>query len=459
MKLKDVFPGSSAGRELLEKKAPGFDHLELFTASVREWPAGPRYPGLLAAMDGMSREMCLRAGIEAPDEQPTPSSPEPPPPVWAAQQPYMDYSLGVAAKLDALSSLSGHCLAWFGFAEYDTIGSDRLISRSELPSTLDTHKDALLPVRLHPAHGRHQKKDMRCVPPPDRDKLQQVGLQLRANLKTAFKYILPEVSTSQRRELYERLDLLMEDYEFARLHAENVSEFNVIASTRWFRRLGYRGLLGKIGLLLAGKPLIDTTAETLGRAIRENRLFVGSINEALGEGQGLDLRVPPREPGFLPLFMTDARSGNRFPLRLERTGADHFLTSSDKEGFRVNIGRAADQQVKELLLQYEGRWSPNVFMPIYLFQAGFCGCVTGKSSIKYAVVMGHVLERLYERKHPPNLLCAGAPSPEGLLHEAVQARWGKLPDTVASYGPSLVYRLICSGPEKTTEEIARLWRS
>jgi hypothetical protein len=97
-------------------------------------------------------------------------------------------------------------------------------------------------------------------------------------------------------------------------------------------------------------------------------------------------------------------------------------------------------------------------MPVYLFQSGFCGCVSGKSSIKYSVVMGHVLERLYERKHPPNLLCAGSAPAEGLFHEAVRDRWGKLPDAVASCRPTLVYRLICSGPERIKEEIARLWR-
>jgi hypothetical protein len=91
-----------------------------------------------------------------------------------------------------------------------------------------------------------------------------------------------------------------------------------------------------------------------------------------------------------------------------------------------------------------------------MYRCGFHGFVSGRSSLKYSIVIGHVMEKVFEEKHPPNLFCAGTPRPEGHLHTAVLSMLGGLPEAVRDCPPTLIYRLIFSEKDIIRREVENL---
>jgi len=112
-----------------------------------------------------------------------------------------------------------------------------------------------------------------------------------------------------------------------------------------------------------------------------------------------------------------------------------------------------------LLQQLRGRWSLDVFAPLFLFRLGVSGIVNGRGSIRYSLVLGHVMQRLFGERHPPNILCSTAPPPSGVLIEAVCRAHGGLPPSLTDYEPTLIDRCLTSDPAMIREEIRVPWRN
>jgi hypothetical protein len=454
MKLKDVFPGSTKGLDLLKEKANAFDDREKFMQNVKEWPKEKNPASLFLAMVRLNNDLEQRAdtGFTILNTEPRSNVF-----IWSGQQAYIDYSLGVVSKLEALNSIADDGQALFGLVGYDFFGSDGMISQTRIPTALPNVKDNLMGIRIH-YKSKRKHKDMRFIPPPDKKQLDDAHPKMKGTLKMAFKYIGDQITPSEKREAFQRLGNILEDYEYARTHSRSVADFNTIWAVRVFRRLGYKVLFCEMDKLLDQEELSTCVAETLGRTIRENHLFVESVNQILRKAGDCDLRISHQELGYVPIFMTDEITGKRFPLKCNKIGPDHFLVSEANYGFKVNIGTAADEDVQAFLEDYKGRWSPNVFLPLFMYRCGFHGFVSGRSSLKYSIVIGHVMEKVFEEKHPPNLFCAGTPRPEGPLHTAVLRMLGGLPEAVRDCPPTLIYRLIFSEKDIIRREVENLWK-
>ncbi|HEX6159402.1 MAG TPA: hypothetical protein VF111_04495, partial [Thermoanaerobaculia bacterium] len=96
----------------------------------------------------------------------------------------------------------------------------------------------------------------------------------------------------------------------------------------------------------------------------------------------------------------------------------------------------------------------DIFTPLFLFRLGVSGIVNGRGSIKYSLVLARVMERLFDTRHPPNLLCSCAPPPRGPFAEAVRVKFGRLPE----WEPTLIARLLCDDPPVLRRQIAESWR-
>jgi hypothetical protein len=250
----------------------------------------------------------------------------------------------------------------------------------------------------------------------------------------------------------------MLDYEEARGRARNAGEFNSLWSARVFHRLGFRLPLVSLSELLARDELLPSVASTLAVFIKHNELFIESINEAMQFDDGGDLNFSSKSPGHLPLALADPLSGARRLLRLTRNGADYLLVSTKGTEEVFNVGRADAGTLEELLRRLRGRWSLDVFTPLFLFRLGIAGIINGRGSIRYSLVLGHVMQRLFGERHAPNLLCSCSPKLSGPFVDAVCRAHGQLPDSLRSHEPTLIARLLLSDEARIREEISTSWR-
>ena len=171
--------------------------------------------------------------------------------------------------------------------------------------------------------------------------------------------------------------------------------------------------------------------------------------------EGGELHFTRKEYGHVPLAITGA-DGIRRPVRLVMKGEDHLLVAGDET---FNTGRADAPSLEALLRQLRGRWSLDIFAPLFLFRLGVSGIVNGRGSIRYSLVLGHVMQRLFGERHVPNLLCSCAPRPSGPLVEAVRHARGGLPPALRDYEPTLIDRFLTNDQATIREEIRVAWRN
>ena len=113
----------------------------------------------------------------------------------------------------------------------------------------------------------------------------------------------------------------------------------------------------------------------------------------------------------------------------------------------------------DLLQRLSGRWSLDIFAPLFLFRLGVSGIVNGRGSIRYSLVLGHVMRRLFGERHVPNLLCSCAPRPSGPLIDAVCHARGGLPPALRDYERTLIDRFLTNDVGTIREEIRVAWRN
>ncbi|MBN1662223.1 MAG: hypothetical protein JW943_01360 [Deltaproteobacteria bacterium] len=446
MKTNQIFPGSETGLRLLKDKAGAVDNFGQFKAALIPASSG----SLTGALQKLSAEMDELAGV-APSIEDNAGKPV----VMAGQQPYVDYSLGVAAKVDVLREGQDTFAGYFGFSDYDYFGSDRGIGQIRLPNPQPKAGTPYLSIRLHSGSTSTKFKDMRFVPPPGEREI--TGSLNR--LKEALLFALHCTGRQAlRKTVMENLAALQSDLTYACKHAASVAAFNMIWSVRTYRRLGFKTPFFAIGNLLHRPEFTPAIAKLIQPVIRENGLFIESIHQVLKLCGGCDPGIRPKEAGYLPLFLTDRESGERLPLVLVCEGGDFAMTARERPDIRIPIGKADWADLAHVLDRLQGLWSPSVFLPLFLYRMGFAGMVSGKSSVKYAVVIGHVQEVLFGERHPPNFLCAGTPTPTGLLHDAVRLHGGGGVRPAEESAPTLIYRLLFETPDAIRREFETLWK-
>jgi hypothetical protein len=410
MQLHEIFGAQHAA---LLASASALDDGERFRELVT---AQPLDATLAQAVRNASRAFADRAGIE--DGVLTSGA-------FGGQQPYVDYYPAVPAKLDPLEECGG----FYAFAEYAPLGSDPWMARSELPSV--TASGGLLRLVFHRPLRAHEGKDLRFVPPPSAETLADIEEKLKAMISATARVVAID-----RKEMFARLRLLLADYAFAREHASSAGEFNAIWSARTFRRIGLRAPL--LSLAELADALIPSIAETLEVFIRERRAVAECVSEVLQGDEDHALHFTDKRDDHVPLAIADAQ-GVRRPVRFDR---NRFGTDA--------------ASLAEFLHANRGRWSLDVFAPLFLFRAGVTGIVNGRGSIRYSLVLAKVMQRLFGVAHPPNLLCSCAPAPAGPFAEAVRRTMGD--DAVRGCEPTLIQRLLYDEPQTIRREIAESWR-
>lgn len=394
MQLSELF---GAPHQPLLESACALDEGERFRALVA---ARPLDPLLARAVARASRRFADLAGID--DAALTGGA-------FGGQQPYVDYYPAVPAKLDPLEECGG----FYGFADYAPFGSDPWMARSELPSV--TAADGMLRLAFHRPMRAHEGKDLRFVPPPTRATLADVEEKLKAMISSTARVV-----PLDRKRAFERLRALLADYEFARGRATSAATFNAIWSARTFRRIGFRLPFVLLSELFEDEELLPSIAETLELFTRERALVAETIRDSIGLG----LRFTEKLAGPLAIAGAD--------------GIRRFTPFEDAEQLRA----------------HRGRWSLDVFAPLFLFRLGVTGIVNGRGSIKYSLVLARVMQRLFGSAHPPNLLCSCAPPASGPFADAVRVTFGRVPD----WEPTLIARLLCDEPPTIRREIAESWR-
>jgi hypothetical protein len=443
MRLHEVFPDPP--NDALRRAAVR-DDWDAFVAAADAHPA-PSSAVLRAEADALAARLEARAETGFVPARLADADPARPV-VNAGQQAYIDYRLGMAAKVDALDACRAP--AFCDWVEYDTFASDRLFSRTDLPSPDPRSAEPRLTLRFHPGVRAHGKKDLRRVPPPDAAALDRV----RAELRGAVTLTARAVPGFDVRAARRALDEVWVDYAFAAARAEHAGDFNLLWTTRTLRRLGWRTPFVPLGELWDAPGIMRITAETLVPFVRENACFVEAANEGIRLAAPHHCGMSPRETGHLPLAMTDPATGIRFPVRVARRGADHVIEGAGAVPFSASVGGAGEDELLTFLHAHRGRVTPNVFAPIFQFRAGVGGVLNGKGAIRYTLVVAHVLERLFGVPHPPNFLCAGpyrGPDPFADARAAAGT-------TPAEVEPTLLARLLAAGPDAVRAETAAVWR-
>ncbi|HEX6099450.1 MAG TPA: hypothetical protein VF432_24260 [Thermoanaerobaculia bacterium] len=424
MQLSDVFGSRRTQLAPLMETASATDQGERFRELVL---AQPLDATLARAVREAGRAFAERAEIE---EGMLTSG------AFGGQQPYVDYYPAVPAKLDPLDECGG----FYAFADYAPLGSDAWMARSELPSV--TAAGGLLRLVFHRPLRAHEGKDLRFVPPPSRETLADVEEKLKAMISATAR-VVPVA----RKEMFARLRVLLADYEFAREHASSAGAFNAIWSARTFRRIGFRAPLLSLADLVASDDLLPSIAETLALFIRERRAVAECVAEALALDDEHTLHFTGKGEDHVPLAIADG-NGTRQPVRFD---GDRLVAN----GQALDAGPDA-ASLAEFLRVNRGRWSLDVFAPLFLFRAGVTGIVNGRGSIRYSLVLGKVMHRLFGVAHPPNLLCSCSPPPAGPFAEAVRRTLGD--EAVRGCEPTLIQRLLYDEPETIRRQIAESWR-
>jgi hypothetical protein len=447
VRLHQVFPRPWNLASLLAS-ARVCDELAPFRTATAA--VAPDSSALWPAVLESAAELADRAGLSA---GPWPVSDSRP--CFGGQQPYVDYYPAVLAKLDALETCGGP--AFYAFADHAPLGSDPWLARTELPCV--GMAGGLLRFHVHRPVRRHLGKDLRFVPPPAPAVLADLTEKLKGMIARTAK-ALP-AGAFDRKAAFERLRRLTLDFEEARRRARSAGEFNSLWSARLFARLGFRLPMLPLCELLAREELLPEIAETLAVFVRRNALFAESMEEVLRRADLRELHWSLKAPGHVPLAVTDPQSGLRKAMRLERRGPDAWLVTPGADGdggeaFNLGLGDAG--AIEELLRRLAGRWSLDVFVPLFLFRLGVAGIVNGRGSIRYSLMLAHVYARLFGEPHPPNLLASCSPALTGPFAEAVRRAYGGLPPALEGCEPTLIPRLLASDETEVRAEIAASWR-
>lgn len=437
MRLTEVFTRRDALAALLES-ACATDDARTFIDGVRAMPANAQ---LARAVYASANDFADSA--ELPRAKEFVAGPI----AFAGQQPYVDYYPAVPVKLDALESCGG--ASFYGFADYAPLGSDAWMSRTELPSVAAA--DGVLRLCFQRSLRAQEGRDLRFVPPPEAALLALIGEKLKGMITEAARH-----AAFDKGFAYARLRQLLAGYEEARRRARSLGAFNAIASVHMFQTLGFSLPFVSMSDLLARHEILPSIAATLAVFIREHALVVEAVSEAMAYDDRGELHFTRKEPGHVPLAVAGAGDGIRRPVRLTMRGDDHLLVAGEET---FNAGPADAVSLIELLRQFRGRWSLDIFAPLFLFRLGVSGIVNGRGSIRYSLVLGHVMQRLFGERHVPNLLCSCAPRPSGPLIEAVCHARGELPASLRDYEPTLIDRFLTNDVATIRDEIRVAWRN
>ena len=301
--------------------------------------------------------------------------------VWAGQQLYVDYRCSVVSKLlllDALNHQPG-VTPFFVGADTDRSGSDKAITTIQWPLP-----DAVGNIRVAaPRAAKHtETRFVMSAFAQRQEAMRKLEIYLRQTVEN-FQ------SVASRFERLKQIFLDETEMTLATLNAK-------------ITRLLMDHLRLRLPLFFLSSFLEDgCLTASLNQWLRHRDACIAAFNEAIDELRRYDINpvVKPLPEDYLPLNYSCPEDNSRCRLSYERQGNEHFAVGKNRAGkvYRFSLGQG-ELSLDEL--DQTGRWSPDVCFPVFL-NRHVSGCVVGKSSALYGLVMNRVLERgLGERPVP-----------------------------------------------------------
>jgi hypothetical protein len=327
--------------------------------------------------------------------------------VYVAQQVCADYPASVTAKFAAARDVSsgGGAAAVVLWHDMDRSGSDRRTMRFVL--SLGSER-----ASIWLASRRLRDREPRFIP-IDRARLERAVAEVEALLGRAVPG--PRLPLAQA-----RLEALAHALLGERI--ETLADANrAVASLLLREQLGFDAP-GAFTSELAARGLLTDTMNAL---LAEIRNVVSEFNAAREDllSSGIDPGVKPLGFDYLPLRYSCPRDGARVPLRRAAEGARQLAVGACRCGaeYRFELGHGTAKLGE---LEEDGRWSPDITLPILL--NGFVsGVVAGRSSALYGLVLDAVVARVLNERPVPMLLpgdiVAGGLEEDGSLLEAYLA--------------------------------------
>lgn len=319
--------------------------------------------------------------------------------VCTFQQIYIDYHWSVLHKILALRDLARDPAvhSFFLWMDTDRTGSDQLHTSVAWPPGVG---------RIAPRKDS-QDRELRYVP------------LARAQVERMLEQLVTQLAhTPERRRTGPKLRALrevclQEDW-------PTLADFNHhLTAFLLDNALGYVPPAHRLADLLGRGVLVEQIDQFLNRLPAIVAIFNQAI-QALAD-QDIDAQVVPIADDYLPLNYSCPVDSTRLRLRHEIKDGDHFAAARCHCGaeYRFYLGH---QALSMATLAQTGRWSPTVWLPMFLTPL-VSGLVVGRSSALYGLVFNEVLRQALDWSPvpmyvPPGLggPAGGADTPDSLLY-------------------------------------------
>lgn len=358
----------------------------------------------LAERDMFVRQADFAARLRAPEQGALTSHFAAPQgkPVYALQQLYTDCTPSMLDRMALLRDLEQRpaCCPFFLWIDTDLAGSDPLMLR--MPWTVFGK-----PVSLRLCPAANDARELRFIPVDPAAVLDALAklevyvsqsitgrkkvtrARIRERLETLRSVLLPDPPGAHS-DLNHRLShFLLDSQAGLNLRSVRVSELLALLTTP---------VNDFINHLDDAIRVFNTAAEVL-------------------RAQGIEPRVKPLAPDYLPLHVSCRACRRRLRLRRETQGVDHFAAARCRCGeayrFHLGSGRLSIDAMTDA-----ADWSPDVSLTLFL-NDWVSGYVAGASSgAYYGLVMAEVLQQVFGKRRVPILLPPfdGAGAGGGLLH-------------------------------------------
>lgn len=303
--------------------------------------------------------------------------------IWAGQQLYVDYKRSVTSKIRALQECHTRpeLSPVFVCADTDRSGSEKAITTIQWP--LPQGPGTIAVTRVKAARN----KESRFVE-SDPKRRREASDKLKAYLKQS----LPEPDYQRSLARYNLLREVFENPSVATL-----SDLNFATTRLLLEGLGLSVPTRRLSSFLEAGCL----DRGINRWLNKRQACIAAFNEAIEDlkAQDIDPVARPLADDYLPLNFSCPKDGTRFRLRYEQRGGESFAVGQSRSGerYRFSLGQGSldFEEIKQTK-----RWSPDISLPIFLNPI-VSGCVVGKSSALYGLVLNQVLERALEERPVP----------------------------------------------------------
>lgn len=303
-------------------------------------------------------------------------------PVYAGQQILCDYQRSAAAKFEMARDLvaTNGARPFLVWTDTDRCGASPL-------STTIRWRDARGPFSARLVSQRYRSVETRFVP------------VTAVRLHELINKLHQSIWSGPRMKALE--DLLLDGGSLLEDSQVSLAEVNqAIASFLLEQQLECR--LPAVFVSAIGKA--DLFTDVLTEAVDRIEDIIVVFNEAIAnlQARNVDPQVHPLAENYLPLHYSCPADGHRLNLTRITDGTDHFAVARCGCGADYRFWLGSHTTTLAGLMKTD-RWSTDVTIPIYLNDL-VSGCVAGRSSALYGIVLGDVLKRVLGRRPIPTLV-------------------------------------------------------